>query len=405
MAISHDRTGLTESRRVPRGLAVPGALLAARLAVAVAVAGAPAPSRAAVPPVLEAEQSDVATLPPFAPHWVLPPTARTAYTLYDADAGRILGTIPAGIVGNIALSPDRRSVYVADTIWSRVDHGTRQDLLQEYDARTLSLRREITLPPRALAVYQSRDFALSADGRWAYSFNMSPATSVTVVDLAHAAVARTVDIPGCALVYPWKSGGFSSLCGDGSLTNVGYDGGKPTVTHTTPFFDANTDPIFEGAPVDRATGHALFVSYTGKVYDAALGQAPVIAAPWSIQQAAGQPAAGTGVQELAWRPGGSQPFAWNRATGHLFVLMHTGTYWTHKNPGTEVWELDPARHALVRRIDLPAPARGIAVSADAAPLLYAAAQDGTMAVIDVRTGTLRRSIEAQAGPMLLAPDL
>jgi methylamine dehydrogenase heavy chain len=373
---------------------------------AIGLAGAPVRSVAAAPPVLQAEQSDVATLPPIAPHWVLPPTARTAYTLYDADAGRILGTIPASVEGNIALSPDRRTVYVADTIWSRGDHGTRQDLLQEYDARTLALRREITLPPRALAVYQSRDFALSADGHWAYAFNMSPATSVTIVDLPHATVARTVDIPGCALIFPWRSGGFSSLCGDGSLTNVGYDGGaQPTVTHTSPFFDANTDPIFEQGLVDRATGHALFISYSGKVYAATLGQAPVIAAPWSIQQAAGQTVAGTGVQDLAWRPGGSQPFAWNRASGHLFVLMHTGTYWTHKNAGTEVWELDPVRHALVRRIDLPAPARGIAVSADAAPLLYASAEDGAMAVIDAHTGALRRTIEAQAGPMLLAPDL
>ncbi|MBB2174964.1 amine dehydrogenase large subunit [Gluconacetobacter johannae] len=357
-------------------------------------------------PVLQAEQNDVATLPPVAPHWFLPATAHTAYTIYDGDAGRILGTVPASSLGNIVLSPDRKVFYVADTIWSRGDHGTRQDLLQEYDARTLKLLREIELPPRALAVYKKQDFDVSPDGRWGYVFDMSPATAVTVVDLAHASVARTVDIPGCALVFPWKAGGFSSLCGDGSLTNVGYAGGaEAKVTHTKPFFDANNDPIFEQGLVDRATGRALFVSYSGKVYATTLGQDPVIGAPWSIQQAAGQPVAGTGVQDLAWRPGGAQPFAWNRASGHLFVLMHVGTYWTHKAAGTEVWELDPVAHALVRRIDLPEPARGIAVSPDAAPLLYSTAENGKIATIDVRSGAVRRTIEAQAGPMFLVPDM
>lgn len=375
-----------------------------RAALAAALA-APAGTAQAASPVLQAEQSDVATLPPVGAHWVLPATDRDSYTLYDADAGKILGTVPASILGNIALSPDRRTFYVADTIWSRVDHGTRQDLIQEYDTHTLALRREITLPPRALAVYKGQDFDVSPDGRWGYVFDMSPATSVTIVDLAKGAVARTVDIPGCALIFPWKQDGFSSLCGDGSLTNVGYAGDKPTVTHTAPFFDANNDPIFEQGLVDRATGRALFVSYTGKVYDVMLGAKPQIAAPWSIQAAAGQPVAGTGVQEQAWRPGGKQPFAWNRASGHLFVLMHVGPHWTHKTDGTEVWEFDPAHHTLLRRIDLPQPARGIAVSGDAAPLLYATSADGNMAVIDARTGAVRRTIEAHSEAMILAPDL
>ncbi|WP_342627720.1 amine dehydrogenase large subunit [Nguyenibacter vanlangensis] len=395
-------TGST-ARRFP---ALARATLAAASVAASAACWSAAPAGAAPTPVLQAEQSDVATLPSAAAHWFLPATLDQSYTIYDADAGRILGTVPASILGNIALSPDHGKFYVADTIWSRVDHGTRQDLLQVYDAHSLALLREIPLPPRALAVYKQQDFDVSTDGNWAYAFNMSPATSVTIIDLAHAKVARTVDIPGCALIFPWKSGGFSSLCGDGSLTDVGYTGGNAiTITHTRPFFDANNDPIFEQGLVDHATGRALFVSYTGKVYAATLGQHPAIAAPWSIQQAAGQPAAGTGVQELAWRPGGLQPFAWNRASGHLFVLMHAGTYWTHKTAGTEVWELDPARHALVRRIDLPHPARGIAVTSDASPLLFATAEDGAVTVLDPATGAVRRTLEAHAGPMSIVPDL
>ena len=39
---------------------------------------------------------------------------------------------------------------------------------------------------------------------------------------------------------------------------------------TKPFFDANKDPIYEDSFVDRATGKALFLSYTGLVYPATL---------------------------------------------------------------------------------------------------------------------------------------
>ena len=91
----------------------------------------------------------------------------------------------------------------------------------------------------------------------------------------------------------------------------------------------------------------------------------------------------TGVQELAWRPGGSQLAAYHKASGKLFVLMHPGNYWTHKHGGTEVWVLDTKTHALVS-CDFSRPCRrakarrgkrvpyyaDIGVSQDAKPLLY-----------------------------------
>ncbi|MBO1358436.1 amine dehydrogenase [Acetobacter sacchari] len=358
-------------------------------------------------PVLQAEQNDVATLPPIGPHWFIPSATDYTYQIFDMDKGRMLGTLPASMLANIAISPDHKVIYVADTMYSRVDHGTRQDLLQVYDAKTLALTKEIELPPRALAVYKKQDLDVSSDGRWAYIFDMSPATAVTLVDLSKGAVARTVDIPGCALIFPWKSGGFSSLCGDGSLTNVGVnDGSQPTITHTKPFFDANNDPVFEQGLVDHKSGKALFISYTGKVYNVTLGQNPTIDATWSLQKAAGLPQAGTGVQELAWRPGGQQPFAWNTATGHLFVLMHSGNHWTHKTAGTELWEFDPAQQVLLRRIDLPSPAKGVAVSPDKASLVYVTGDhDGPITVIDAATGQVSRTVEARVGGMSIVPDM
>ncbi len=173
------------------------------------------------------------------------------------------------------------------------------------------------------------------------------------------------------------------------------ESGEAKAVFSKPFFDANGDPLFESSVVDKSSGAAWFLTFTGKVFPAQLaGGPPVIGKPWSISEAAGFPQAGTGVQELAWRPGGGgRILALHRATKRLFVLMHPGNYWTHKEAGTEIWVLDAARQTLLRRIRLESPARSIVVSQDASPLLFAVAdaEGGGLAVIDASTGeTLRK---------------
>jgi methylamine dehydrogenase heavy chain len=217
-------------------------------------------------------------------------------------------------------------------------------------------------------------------------------------------------------VFPWGEEGFSSLCGDGSLATVTIPASGPAkVTHTKPFFDANKDPIFEDSFVDRSTGTAIFLSYTGLVYQAKLGSDTTVDEPWSIQKAAGFPVAGTGVQELAWRPGGSQLAAYHKASGKLFVLMHPGNYWTHKQGGTEIWVLDTKTHALVSRFPLrPVPTSGlgddavpfyanIGVSQDPKPLLYLLNADGNDVVLDATTGEQLRKIEFAGGTSVSVP--
>ena len=110
------------------------------------------------------------------------------------------------------------------------------------------------------------------------------------------------------------------------------------------------------------------------------------------------------MQELAWRPGGQQVLAVHRATRRLYVLMHTGNYWTQKADGTEVWVLDSARHTLVRRIKLEAPGHGIAVSQDGKPLLYVigSAWAGTIDVYDATSGEKLRGRKLR-GIIGLAP--
>jgi methylamine dehydrogenase heavy chain len=137
--------------------------------------------------------------------------------------------------------------------------------------------------------------------------------------------------------------------------------------------------------------------------------------PWSIQKAAGLAPAGTGTQELAWRPGGSQMAAYHKASGKLFVLMHPGNYWTHKHGGTEVWVLDTKTHALVSRFPLRAvPSSGLGddavpyyvdmgVSQDAKPLLYLLNDDGNDVVLDATSGEQLRKIEFAGGNSVSVP--
>jgi len=372
------------------------------------------PSRAAND--VTTETSDVATLAPNPPHRFFTSGFRQQdFTIFDGDSGKMEGSIPAGYISNLAIAPDNSQFYVSETYWSHGARGKRDDLVSIYDAKTLNLVKEITLPGRAL-VMKKQNFDISVSGSRAYVYVMMPVSSVVWVDLKKQQVGGTVEIPGCALVFPWGEQGFSSLCGDGSLASVVIPASGPAkITHTKPFFDAANDPIYDNGFVDRATGKAIFISYTGLVYEAKLGADSTVSAPWSIQKAAGYAPAGTGAQELAWRPGGSQLAAYHKASGKLFVLMHPGNYWTHKHGGTEVWVLDTKTHALVSRFPLRAvPSSGlgndavpyfanIGVSQDAKPLLYLLNEEGNDEVLDAATGEQLRKIEFAGGNSVSVP--
>ncbi|HVW69909.1 MAG TPA: amine dehydrogenase large subunit [Steroidobacteraceae bacterium] len=360
------------------------------------------------PPVLPAETSDVAVLPPAGPHrlFVMGWTTGGA-NVVDGDSKdlSVLGLVPISEGGLLALSHDADRIFVAETFYSHGNRGTREDVLSIYDGRSLALLEEIPIPGRLQVVAKPHVFEVSEDGRLAYVYDMVPTSSVHVIDLQEAKVLPSVYLPGCALAFPYGPRGFGTICGDGTVgaVQVPESGATAKAVFSKPFFDANSDPLFESSVIDKSSGEAWFMTFTGKVFPAhlAAGAAPVIGKPWSVSEAAGLPPVGTGVQELAWRPGGGgRVLALHRATKRLFVLMHPGNYWTHKVAGTEVWVLDATRQALIRRIRLEAPARGIAVSQDASPLLYAMSDEGSegeLAVIDASTGEKLRKRKLPGG--------
>ena len=381
-----------------------GARSIPRLTAVLAAGLASAAFQNAPPPVLEAETSGTLTLPDRTDHWLYIAGNRGSFTIVDTDEGKVLGTIHGGRAPVLALSPDDEEYYVSESYWAKENRGERFDMVTVYDARTLELTEEIELPGRLIASGRIPFFSTSADGSLGYVFNLEPASSVQVVDLDGKRFLNTVEIPGCGLIFPFGNDGFASLCADGALATVMLDdAGAGSMVTSAPFFDAENDPVFEESPVDRRTGEALFITYSGQVNPVMLGAEPQFAEPWSIQRAAGLSAAEADVEQETWRPGGRRPFAVHRDSGMLFVLMHTGTHWTQKEHGIEVWAIDTHTKDLKGRFDLPTSGRAIAVSQDDDPLLYVSGDGGWLWIMDPDTGKIVRQMPemGRAGMMLV----
>ncbi len=287
--------------------------------------------------------------------------------LVEGETERYLGVVSTGYSASVALSPDRKEIYVATTYYARLNHGERTDVVDIHDAQTLAWKGEIVVPTRHAQAMAARNLLqTSADGRFLFVQNATPATSVTVVDLPARKVIAEVPTPGCWSVYPSPTvnGRFSAMCGNGSMLTVTLDGEGKVLgrRQSKPFFDPDTNPVFTN--FDRIGGKYVFVSYHGKVHTADLsGEEATFDAPWSLVSAK--------EAKQGWRPGGYQLVAIHEASQRLFVTMHDkGEEGSHKNPAKEIWAFDLAGKTRVARL----PGRGagvLAVSRGDAPRLYA----------------------------------
>lgn len=358
-----------------------------------------------IPPVLQSETAGITPLRPLKAHDLLLLSDRGGAQIIDGDTLRLLGTIYTAHYANIAIGPDNGTFYVAETYWSRGNRGTREDLLSVYQCPRLDLAAEITLPGRLISDPKTHVFDLSADGRYAYIYNFQPASSVVVVDLHARKVIGSVETPGCGLVYPWGARGFASLCADGSLATADVNAkGEYSLKRTHKFFDIDNDPIFDESVVDRHTGRGFFLSYTGLLYEAQLGDEARIASPWSIQEAAGLSRATTRVGDITWRPSGSVLIAHHRASERLFVLMHEGPHWEYEKPGTEIWAIDVRRRKVLARLEVPEAASIVAVTPDASPILFAISDEWLWA-LDPESGAVLRATHVRSPALVAVRDL
>ena len=283
----------------------------------------------------------------------------------DGKTGKFFGQIDAGFGALTTVSPDGKAIYVATTYYPRLYRGQRSDVVEIHDAETLELKAEIDIPPKKAQAASYRSMLVpSADGRFLYVQNATPATSVTIVDLQAKKFVAEVQTPGCWSIQGWDTGyRFSAICGDGTLLTVTLDdNGQPKSRERSQrFFDPDKDPIYVHPEMNGTDRY--YVSYYGNVYKIGLsGEAPTFNAPWSLLD--------TRDKKQAWRPGGMQVTALHRASGTFFVNMHDkGEEGSHKNPSKEIWAYDLATQKRTARI----PSNGaisVVASQGGEPLLY-----------------------------------
>jgi methylamine dehydrogenase heavy chain len=285
------------------------------------------------------------------------------------------------------LVPDKRpELYVADTVWSRGARGTRTDFITIYDTQTLNAVGEIVLPgaKRALITAMEGLTAFTDDQRMALVFNFTPASSVTVVDLIKRQVLGDVDIPGCSLVYPSGTRGFSTLCSSGTMLTVRLDPNGAVIgrSETKAFNPLDTDPLFTASTV--VGGVRYFPSMHGRIQpiDMRADEAKILA-DWPLVAAADE--------AEHWRPSGWQIVAGDEQK-LLYVLMqpqaHEGT---HKDPATEVWVFNTANKTRVKRLRLVRPGSSISLTHGADQLLLV--QAGERLDVYEPGGSLVRSLD------------
>ena len=266
--------------------------------------------------------------------------------VYDARNGRLLGMVSTAYAGNFALSGKRDELYVATTHLSRSSRGERTDVLEVHDTNNLSFKYEVVLPTKRAQALNYRGLVRpTANGKFVLVQNATPATSITVVDLAGRKVVAEVPTPGCWGVMPAASHGsrFSMLCGDGTVATVTLDDAGQAVDRqvTAKLFDGDTDAWFHHA--EQVGDRYWFLSYLGKVTELNLGGAVA-------QVVATQDMPSAAEKKAGWRPGGYQNFAVDPSGHYLVAGMHpNGKEGSHKLPAAKLWvhDLQSGKRAAV----------------------------------------------------------
>jgi methylamine dehydrogenase heavy chain len=273
---------------------------------------------------------------------------RTAF--FDADVGELRGTISSGTAGVgfvifPLFAPDRPEIYLPETYYERGVRGTRTDVVTIYDGHTLEPVHEIGIPPKRAEYFPGNAAsALSDDGRFLAVFNLTPVTSLSIVDVVARRFVSEVPAPGCSLVFAAGPRRFFMLCANGAALTVLLDeGGQPiSISRGQPFFDPQADPLTEKAVRRGSTW--LFVSFEGNIQPIDVGgDALAMGERWPLFDDSDRAA--------EWRIGGAQHLAVHAASGRLYTLVHRGGPDTHKQAGTEIWVYDLATRRRVQRIE------------------------------------------------------
>jgi methylamine dehydrogenase heavy chain len=255
-----------------------------------------------------------------------------------------------------------------------------------YDLETLTPIDEIEVPKKIAALPFRQYIGLMDDRKHLAVFNLTPAQSVSIVDIVERKFVGEIKTPGCSLIMPVRKRTFLQICGDGTLQSIALDekGAEVTRKRSDTFFDLEKDPIFD-KPVPMEDGW-LLMSFNGKIMNATNDEDGIsLSKAWSLLSDEDK--------TEKWRPGGGQLITYHQQLDLVFVLMHQGGEDTHEDPGNQIWIFDRQQQRRIAKIELEETASQLLVSQNDEPLLTVTGTDGKLHVFDVRTTKLERSIE------------
>jgi methylamine dehydrogenase heavy chain len=344
---------------------------------------------------VQAETVGRTVFPEPQPSWFMMVGTDAGY-IFDGADGEMQGLIShSAFTTAIVTQPERKEAYFVDSFYSRGVRGERSDVLTVVDLRDLTPVAEVALPPKAAALRIRGHFGLLDDQRHVIVFNMTPAQSVSVVDVVERRFAGEISTAGCGIIMPAGPRGFLMLCGDGTLQHLRLDerGLEAGRSRSKAFFDVEKDPVFDR--VVYAGGDWILVTHDGLVRQVGVdGERIRVGEAWSMLNDDDRK---DGNDREQWRPGGEQPFTMHRGSSLLYALMHKGKVDTQDAEGKEIWVYDTNRRKRVGRLELPVEALGILVSQEKVPRLYVLDKDNKLHIYDGHRLKLERTIE-KPGP-------
>ncbi|RLA34682.1 MAG: methylamine utilization protein MauE [Gammaproteobacteria bacterium] len=321
-----------------------------------------------------------------AENWFISKTGAGAY-IYDGLSGEMQGMLSlAGFdAPSVQAYGPRREFYAAESYYSRRVRGDRTDVVTIYDYENLSPVAEIEIPKKIAVLSFAGHLGLTGNGRHLIVFNMTPAQSVSIVDVENRNFVGELSTPGCAIIMPTGEDDFLMICGDGTLQLIQLDqsGEEANRVRSEQFFVVEEDAVYD-RPVRTEDGW-LLISHAGKAFDVTRDGTQIMISEWSILSDADV--------EEKWLPGGGQLKTVHQNLGLLYILMHQGGEFTHHEPGTEIWVFDVNQRRRIARIELEVAARNVMVTQESEPKLIVSDTEGGLHVYDARQMKLERTIE------------
>jgi len=274
------------------------------------------------------------------------------------------GMVNISLMGNYLQNSARSEIYATETFHTRGNRGDRFDVLTVWDMATLSSKGEVMLPgnKRFMGMPEPYALLLINDGKWLAVSNLSPATSVTIVDVERLNIVSEIPTPGCTFAYPTGNRGFSSLCADGRMmsTTLKADGTVQAQVRTEAFFSSDDSPIFERPVVIDGTAYFPTVAGLMQPVDVS-GDVAVPGEAWSIVTEE--------EKAKAWAPAGIALMDRDDA-GLIYLLMHPDAVdGSYQAGGPEVWVIDPKAKKTLRKIALNEWGLSLAVTKGDSPML------------------------------------